>query len=121
MASSREYLAFVLEQLSALPDVSFRPMMGEYVLYCGGKAVGGVYDDRLLIKPTETALALMAGSSFGVRMDVPYPGAKELLTADADDRELTCRVLQAVADELPAPKQKKRRVPDGAADRGQEP
>ena len=104
MATSREYLAFVLEQLSALEGVSARPMMGEYILYYQGKVVGGVYDDRLLLKPTKSALALMAASSGGIQTDLPYPGAGEMLVADVDDRDLTCRVVQAVAEDLPVPK-----------------
>ncbi len=108
MATSKEYLQFVLEQLSGLEDISVRAMMGEYVLYHQGKVVGGVYDDRLLLKATKTALALMAASSCGAVTDVPYPGAKPMLVADVDDRELTCRAVQAVAGDLPAPKTGKR-------------
>ncbi len=104
MPTSREYMSFVLEQLSGLPGVSARAMMGEYVIYYAGKVVGGVYDERLLVKPTKTALALMEASSFGARTELPYPGGREMLAADVDDRELTCRVLQAVAEDLPAPK-----------------
>ena len=107
MATSKSSLDFVLEQLSELEGVSARAMMGEYVLYCQGKVVGGVYDDRLLLKPTKTALALMEASSGGVQTDIPYPGAKELLVADVDDRALTCRVIQAIAAELPVPKRKR--------------
>ena len=96
MASRKEYLDFVLEQLSALEDVSARPMMGEYVLYCRGKAVGGVYDDRFLLKPTKSALALMPAAE----TDVPYPGAKAMLIADVDDAALCCRAVDAIADDL---------------------
>ena len=104
MASSKEFLAFVLEQLSALEDVSVRPMMGEYVLYCRGKVVGGIYDDRLLLKPTKGALAL----SPDCETDIPYPGAKPMLVADADDRALLCRMAEAIAMDLPAPKGKRK-------------
>ncbi len=109
MASSKEYLAYVLEQLAGQGELSARPMMGEYVLYYEGKAVGGVYDDRLLLKRTGTARALMEASAFGLRWEIPYPGAKELLLADVDDRELCGRVLRAVAAELPMPKRRKRK------------
>ena len=105
MASSKEFVRFVLEQLSALGDVSVRPMMGEYVLYCHGKVVGGIYDDRLLLKPTASALALMQN----VERDIQYEGAKEMLTADVDNAELTCRVIETIASDLPAPKPKKRK------------
>ena len=58
MASSKEYLHFILEQLSDLDDVSYRPMMGEHILYYRGKIIGGIYDDRLLVKKTRSALEL---------------------------------------------------------------
>ena len=109
MASTKEYLSFVLEQLSELEGSSCRPMMGEYILYCQGKVVGGVYDDRLLLKPTKTALRLMREAGLEVQMELPYDGAKEMLLADVDRRELLCRIVQAIADELPAPKKKKAR------------
>ena len=107
MASTKGYLDFVLEMLSELGDVSFRPMMGEYVLYFRGKVVGGVYDDRLLLKATPTALEIMRNSAFGERTETPYPGAKPMLAADVDDGELTRRVVAAIADELPDPKPRK--------------
>ncbi len=105
MASSKEFVQFVLEQLSALGDVSVRPMMGEYVLYCHDRVVGGIYDDRLLLKPTASALALMPDAG----RDIPYEGAKEMLVADVDDAERTCRAVEAIASDLPAPKPKKRK------------
>lgn len=108
MASTKEYLSFVLEQLSELEGISCRPMMGEYILYCQGKVVGGVYDDRLLLKPTKTALRLMREAGLEVQMELPYDGAKEMLLADVDRRELLCRIVQAIADDLPAPKKKAR-------------
>ena len=107
MASTKEYLEFVLEQLSPLEGVSYRAMMGEYVVYYQGKVVGGIYDDRFLLKPLTTALDLMREAGRDVRMEIPYPGAKEMLVADIDDSELTCRVIRAVAEELPAPKKKR--------------
>lgn len=106
MASSKAYLDYVLDQLSALEEIRCRGMMGEYVLYHCGRVVGGIYDDRLLLKPTPGAVALMEASRFGVRLELPYPGAKELLLADVDDRVLTCDVVRAVSRELPAPKPK---------------
>lgn len=103
MASSKEYLQFVLEQLSALTDVSYRPMMGEYVLYCHGVVVGGIYDDRFLLKPAKIARQLMPD----VPTDIPYPGAKEMLVADVDDAELVCRAVEAIAAELSVSKRKR--------------
>ena len=104
MASSKEFLAFVLEQLSEAEEISYRPMMGEYVLYCRGKAVGGIYDDRLLLKPTKGALALLPDCE----TDIPYPGAKAMLAVDADDRALLRRMVETIAAELPEPKRKRR-------------
>ena len=107
MATTKEYLNFVLEQLSDLGDIAFRPMMGEYVIYHAGKVVGGIYDDRFLVKATASALQLMQESGKEVAMDIPYPGAKEMLVADVDDRELICRLVHAIAEDLPTPKPKK--------------
>jgi len=109
MASTKEYLDFVLDQLSGAEGLTVRPMMGEYLLYCGGKLVGGVYDDRLLLKPTPGALRLMREEGLAPTMETPYDGAKEMLLADVDRRELLCRMVQNIADELPAPKRKNHR------------
>lgn len=108
MASTKDYLDYVLEQLAKLEGISCRPMMGEYVLYCRGKVVGGVYDDRLLLKATPTALRLLAEAGLEAPMERPYDGAKEMLLVDVDRPELLCRLVQAVADELPAAKKKPR-------------
>ncbi len=105
MASSKEYLNFVLEQLSELDDVTYRAMMGEYIIYYGGKIVGGIYDDRFLVKPTKSAVAKMPNAS----MELPYEGAKEMiLVDDIEDKEFLCELLEAMYDELPAPKKKKK-------------
>lgn len=104
MPSRKEYLDFVMDQLSALEDVGYRAMMGEYVLYCRGRIVGGVYDDRLLIKPTASARRLMPHA----RPELPYEGAKEMLLAEnIDDRDFLCALVDAVAGDLPAPKRKR--------------
>ena len=101
MASSKEYIEFVLEQCSAL---SARAMMGEYVLYYGGKVVGGVYDNRLLVKPTQSALALLPDAP----RELPYEGAKEmLLVEDIEDRELLAKLFEAIYEEMPEPKKRK--------------
>ena len=99
MASSKEYLDFVLEQLSGVEDISFRAMMGEYILYCRGKVIGGIYDDRFLLKPTESAKRLMPDSV----PELPYPGGKEMIPADVDDRTLLNELIPAIADDLPPP------------------
>ncbi len=103
MASTKEYLDFVLEQLSDLDDISFRPMMGEYILYYRGKVFGGIYDDRLLVKPVPSAVKLMPDAS----MELPYEGAKEMiLVDDVDNREFLCKVVGSMWDELPSRKKK---------------
>lgn len=105
MASKKEYLDFVLEQLSELNDISFRAMIGEYILYYQGKIIGGIYDDRFLVKPTNSAKSLMPDA----RLELPYEGAKEmLLVEDLDNREFLNELLNAMIDELPAPKKKKK-------------
>lgn len=104
MASSREYLEFVLDQLSALNGISYKAMMGEFILYYQGKIIGGIYDDRLLVKPTKTAKQMMPDAL----LEIPYDGAKEMiLVDDIDNRESLCNLLKAMADELPEPKKKK--------------
>ena len=104
MASSRSYLDFILEMLSDLPDISYRAMMGEYIIYYKGKIAGGIYDDRFLVKPTESAVRMMPDA---VR-EIPYEGAKEMLLVDeVDNREFLCRLLDAMYDELPERKVKK--------------
>lgn len=99
MASDKEYLGFVLDQLSGLGDISYRPMMGEYLIYYGGKLVGGVYDDRFLLKPTKTALRLAGSRS--LPRENPYDGAKPMLLADIDDKEFTAELIKAIAADLP--------------------
>lgn len=104
MASSKEYLEFILEQLSELDDISYRAMMGEYIIYYRDKIVGGIYDDRLLVKPTESAAAYMPLASY----EKPYENAKEMLLVDnVDDKEYLAGLFDAMYDELPAPKKKK--------------
>ena len=104
MASSKDYLDFVLEQLSSLDDITYKAMMGEFIIYFRGKIVGGIYDDRFLVKPTKSAIELMPEASY----ELPYEGAKEmLLVDDIDNKEFLVKLLQAMYDELPAPKKKK--------------
>ncbi len=104
MASTKEYLDFVLEQLSELDDVSFRAMMGEYILYYRGKAFGGIYDHRLLIKPVPAAMKRMPDAA----MELPYDGAKEMLLADdVDNREFLCELVGSMWEELPERKKKR--------------
>lgn len=104
MASSKGYLDFILEQLSDLDDISYRAMMGEYIIYYRGKVVGGIYDDRFLVKPTKSAVSIMPDAG----MELPYEGAKEmLLVDDVENRKFLRKLLESMYDELPAPKKKK--------------
>ena len=103
MASSKESLIFILEQLSGLDDITYRAMMGEYILYYRERVIGGIYDDRFLVKPVRAAVNLMPNAE----MKVPYEGAKGmLLVDDVDDREYLVKLFEAMYDELPKRKKK---------------
>ena len=102
MSSTKEYLQYALDQLAALDEISYRPMMGEYILYWRGKVIGGVYDDRLLVKVTPSAKKLLPNAPLAV----PYEGAKEMILADVDDSTMLCELFNAVASDLPAPKKR---------------
>ena len=105
MASSKEYLEYILEQLSELSGVSYRAMMGEYIIYYRGKVVGGIYDDRFLVKPAKSAKKMMPHAE----MELPYEGAKEMiLVDDVENREFLAKLLKAMYDELPAAKKRNR-------------
>ena len=105
MASSREYLEFIMEQLSELDDVSYRAMMGEYIIYYRGRIVGGIYDNRFLVKPTKSAAAMMPDAD----IEMPYEGAKPMLLVDeVDNKEFLNKLLEAMYPELPAQKIKKK-------------
>ena len=98
MASSKEYLQFILEQLSDLEEISYRAMMGEYIIYYRGRIAGGIYDDRLLVKPTKSAVSYMATATY----KLPYEGAKEmLLVEDVDSKDYLAGLFNAMYDELP--------------------
>ncbi|MBR2604291.1 MAG: competence protein TfoX [Clostridia bacterium] len=97
MASTKEYLEYVLEQLSEVDGLRYRPMMGEYLIYCRNRLVGGVYDDRLLVKPTKSALALLPDAP----REEPYPGGRPmLLVTEMENKRLLQELLEAVADEV---------------------
>ncbi len=101
MASSKEYLGFVLDQLSSLDDISYRVMMGEFIIYFEGKIVGGIYDDRFLVKQTKASRTMLPDAP----LEKPYEGAKEMILVDRiDDRDFLCSLLCAMVGELPAPK-----------------
>ena len=104
MSSTKEYLDFILDQLSGLDEISYRAMMGEYIIYYRGKIIGGIYDDRFLVKPTKSAREKMPDAD----LELPYEGAKEMLLVDnVENRDFLRDLLEAMYKELPAPKKKK--------------
>ena len=106
MASSKEYLAFILGQLSELEEITYRAMMGEFIIYYRGKIVGGIYDDRFLVKPVKSAIRYMPTAPY----ELPYEGAKEmLLVNEVDHKEFLTGLFHAMYDELPVPKLKKKK------------
>ena len=106
MASSKEYLEFILEQVSELEEVTYRAMMGEYIIYYRGKIIGGVYDDRFLVKPVKSAIKLMPNAEY----ELPYDGAKEMLLVDElDNKEFLVELFNAMYEEIPTPKVKKKK------------
>ena len=105
MASSEEYLDFILEQLSELEEITYKAMMGEYIVYYRGKIIGGIYDDRFLVKTVKSAIAYMPNAKY----ELPYDGAKEmLLVDDVDNKEFLTGLFNSMYDELPTPKPKKK-------------
>ena len=106
MASSKDYLEFILGQLNGLEDISYKAMMGEFILYYKGKIVGGIYDDRLLVKPVKSAVSYMPDAEY----ELPYDGAKEmLLVDDVDNRDYLAGLFDAIYDELPYPKPRQKK------------
>lgn len=106
MASSKKYLEFILGQLSELEEITYRAMMGEFIIYYCGKMVGDIYDDRLLVKPVKSAISYVSTVTY----ELPYEGAKEMLLVDeVDSKEFLTGLFRAMYDELPAPKSKKKK------------
>lgn len=106
MASSKAYLEFILGQLSDLEEITYRAMMGEFILYYRGRIAGGIYDDRLLIKPVRSAISYMPEVSY----ELPYEGAKEMILVDeVDNKKFLTGLFHAMYDELPLPKPKKKK------------
>lgn len=103
MASSKEYLEFILEQLSLLEEITTKSMMGEYIIYYKGKIIGGIYDDRFLVKQTKSSLKLMPDAD----LELPYEGAKEMIMVDdMDNKEFLKKLFDAMYPELPQPKKR---------------
>ncbi|MBO4313683.1 MAG: TfoX/Sxy family protein [Desulfovibrio sp.] len=105
MPSSKEYLDVILSRLSEIDDISYRPMMGEYLLYCRGKVFGGIYDDRFLVKATKSAVSMLPDAP----MELPYDGAKRMLRVKAESKAFLKKLIEALYNELPEPKRKKER------------
>lgn len=104
MASTKEYLDFILEQLSELDDITYRKMMGEYIIYYRGKIAAYICDDRFLVKPVKATVELMPDASY----ELPYEGAKKMLRVDEiDNKGFLKKLFEAMYDELPMPKKKK--------------
>ena len=98
MASSKDFLEFVLEQLSTLPDITYRAMMGEFIIYYHGKIIGGIYDNRLLVKPHDSVLKIIPNAT----MEIPYPGGKPMIMIpDVENTELLSKVFNTLYNELP--------------------
>lgn len=105
MSSTKDYLEYILEQLSFSDDITYRSMMGEYIIYYRGKIIGGIYDDRFLVKPVPSAKEMMPNAN----MELPYEGAKGmLLVDDVENRAFLKELLEAMYDELPAPKKRRK-------------
>lgn len=103
MSSTKEFLDFVLEQLSPLPDIAYRAMMGEYIIYYRGKVIGGIYDNRFLVKPTPAALRILPNTE----MEIPYPGGKPMImVSDIENAELLMQLFNTMYPELPNCKKK---------------
>ena len=103
MASSKDYLNFILEQLSELDGITYRAMMGEFIIYYQNKIIGGIYDDRLLVKDVRSARELMPD----VPLELPYDGAKKMiLVTEVDDKDFLNNLITSVYEELPAKKKK---------------
>ena len=103
MASTKSYLEYVLDLLSDLDGISYRAMMGEYVLYYHGRVFGGIYDDRFLVKPVKSAVAMLPDA----KRELPYDGAKEMLLIDTENRAFLKELIEAMYPELPVPKKRK--------------
>ena len=106
IASSKGYLDFILEQLSELTDITYKSMIGEYIIYYQEKIVGGIYDDRFLVKPVKSAMKFMPNADY----ELPYEGEKEmLLVDDVDNKDFLAALFNSMYEELPAPKVKKKK------------
>ena len=106
MATSRDYVDYILEQCAGLP-VRTRAMMGEYILYYNDRVAADLCDNRMLVKNLPAARSRMPDAP----LEPPYPGAKEMLLVEfTDDRQRLADLLEAIYPELPAPRPRKRKA-----------
>ncbi len=106
MATSKDFLNFVLEQLSELDEITYRMMMGEYIIYYKGKIAAELCDNRFLVKPVDAAVKYIPNAVY----EPPYEGAKPMiLVENIDSREYLTGLFEAIYPELPAPKPKKKK------------
>ena len=104
MATDKEYLNFILDQLSEIDGITYKQMMGEYIIYYHGKIAAYLCDDRLLVKPVPSAVKLMPDT----KMEPPYDGVKKMiLVENVDDRNFLTMLFESMYDELPEPRKKK--------------
>ena len=103
MPSTKDYMNYILEQLSELEEITYRSMMGEYLLYFKGKLFGGVYDNRFLVKPVRSAVSLIPDAE----QEIPYESAKPMLMVqNVEDKGFLKKLVESMYNELPAPKKK---------------
>lgn len=108
MSTSKGYLEYILEGLSELEEISYKSMMGEYIIYYKGKITAYLCDNRLLAKPVEAAKRITSEYGGELKYEAPYEGAKPmLLIEETDNRELLCRLFREMYSELPQPNPKK--------------
>ena len=101
MASSPEYLAYVLDLLREVPHVTSRKMMGEYLLYAEGRLFGGIYDDRFLVKDTPATRAILPDTQ------IPYEGAAPMRLVDMESADGVAELISTMLPELPVPAPKR--------------
>lgn len=104
MASHEQYLQYILDQLSLLQDITYRKMMGEYLIYYQDKLIGGIYDDCFLLKPVPILLSFIKKPLY----KKPYPHAKKMIwLKELDDKEFLAVLIRDMYESLPVKKKRK--------------
>lgn len=97
MATTKDYLQYILDQISDLDNITYRQMMGEYILYYNWKIIWWIYDNRLLLKPTNKVKELINN----LEMQIPYPWAKEMIYVDnVDNSDYLKELINKTYNEL---------------------